>query len=144
MFLIITLEQYEKRRKKSKGLEKQLQGMPIYSKQKFANLAKYKTSFTHARQYALKCMCSKYEIKGEKLFSPFHIFCSCLLLKKLVLFGDPPYKSTVWHFFSAAYLAFFVFAECTALEQEGTSLLQWFFQRTLGATGNVFVFYSSN
>ena len=33
---------------------------------------------------------------------------------------------------------FFVFAECTALEQEGTSLLQWFFQRTLGATGNVF------
>ena len=36
---------------------------------------------------------------------------------------------------------FFVFAECTALEQEGTSLLQWFFQRTLGATGNVFLFF---
>ena len=97
------MEQYEKRRKKSKGSEKQLQGMPIYSKQKFANLAKYKTSFNHAKQYALKCMCSKYEIKGEKLFSPFHIFCSCLLLKELVLFGDPPYKSTILHFFSATY-----------------------------------------
>ena len=65
MFLIITLEQYKKRRKNQKAW-KQLQGMPIYSKQKLANLAKYKTSFTHARQYALKCMCSKYEIKGEK------------------------------------------------------------------------------